>query len=235
MFNSPYRLLLLFFAVACFASAFGVFGQTPVRDFQIWNETTFVKPVLITKDKKGKDVARLSLIFFGTLRLGQNRLYPADRRGGAGFDLRLNENFSITPTYLYVSGEPIRGIDAFEHRIRFDLTYSKKWKNFAIKNRDRVEYRFRHSKPDIVRFRNKFTFQIPVKKDRAEWFVPFVASEPYYDFSAKAWNSHEFSAGIGKKLSDKVTAEFFYLHRNNKAPVLKHINGIGANLKIVIP
>lgn len=211
-----------------------VVAQQPVRDFQIWSETTFVKPILKTKDKKGKDVARLSLIFFGTLRLGQNRLYPVDRRVGAGFDLRLNENFSITPTYLYGSGEPIRGIDVFEHRIRFDLTYARKWKKVAIKNRNRVEYRARHAKPDIVRFRNKFTFQIPVKKGGEEWFVPFVASEPYYDFSAKSWNSHEFSAGISKKLSDKISAEFFYVHRNNKAPVLKHINGVGANFKIVL-
>lgn len=235
MFNSPTRPLVLVFTLVCFGSVFGLYAQGPVKDFQIWNETTFVKPILKTKDKKGKNVARLSLIFFGTLRLGQNRAYPVDRRIGAGFELRLNENFTLAPTYLYRGGEPGRGRDEFEHRIRFDLTFSKKWKKFAIKNRDRVEYRARHSRSDVVRFRNKFTFQIPVKKDGAEWFVPFVAIEPYYDFSAKSWNALEFSAGIGKKLSDNVSAEFFYVRRDNRTGTLRHINGVGANFKIVIP
>ncbi len=216
-------------------SAFHASSQAPHTDFQIWNETTFVKPILKTKDKKGKDVARLSLLFFGTIRLGQNRAYPVDRRVGAGFDLRLNENFSITPTYLYRGGEPGRGRDEFEHRIRFDLTFSKKFKHVAIKNRDRVEYRARNSRSDVVRFRNKFTFQVPIKKDGAEWFVPFVATEPYYDFSAKSWNAHEFSAGIGKKLSNNVSAEFFYVRRDNRTGAPRHINAVGANFKIVLP
>lgn len=209
-------------------------AQTPVTDFQIWNETTLIKPITKTKDGKGKEVPRLSILFFGTLRLGQNRAYPVDRRVGAGFDLRLNDNFSITPTYLYRSGEPGRGRDEFEHRIRFDLNFHHKWKNFVIKNRDRIEYRARNSKSDTVRFRNKSTFLVPVRKNDVEIFAPFVSTEPYYDFSAKAWTSNEFSAGIAKKLNKSVSAEFFYLHRNNKGPVLKHINGFGANFKITL-
>ena len=144
MRNVKPRLSALFASfVAIVGSAFNISSQAPHTDFQLWNETTFVKPILKTKDKKGEDVSRLSVLIFGTLRLGQNRTYPVDRRIGAGFDLRLNENFSISPTYVYRGGEPGRGQDEFEHRIRIDLTFSKKWKKFAIKNRDRVEFRVR--------------------------------------------------------------------------------------------
>jgi Protein of unknown function (DUF2490). len=210
-------------------------AQAPDNDFQIWNETTLVKPVLYTKDSNDKEVPRLSLLFFGTLRLGQNRAYPVDKRVGTGFELRLNDSFTFTPTYLYRSANPGRNVKEYEHRIRFDITYQKKWKHVAIKNRDRVEYRARNSRDDSVRFRNKFTFMVPVKKGDKELFTPFISSEPYYDFSAKNWSSHELWAGISRKISKSVSAEFFYIRRDNRTGSPRHINGVGANFKIVLP
>ncbi len=226
-----YRILTILTVQFLFGCGLAL-SQPPVRDFQIWNETTFIKPLRKGTDKNGKEVTKIAFLFFGTIRLGQNRLYPVDRRFGVGLDLRLNENFSFTPTYVYRGGEPGRGKDEFEHRVRFDLTYSKKWRTVAIKNRDRVEFRIRHSRPDTVRFRNRFTFIVPVRRDGKEIFAPFVSTEPYFDFREKKWTSHEFNAGIARKLSEKVSAEFFYLHRNNRGDTLKHINGFGANFKI---
>lgn len=231
------RLTKTLFAGLAFVLAFNniSISQAPETDFQLWNETTFVKPVLKTKDSKGKDVARLSLLFFGTLRLGQNRAVPVDKRVGTGFELRLNDSFTFTPTYLYRSANPGRNVKEYEHRIRFDLTYQKKWKHVAIKNRDRVEYRVRNARSDSVRFRNKFTFSVPVKRDGSEIFTPFITTEPYYDFSAKNWSAHEFTAGIARKLSKSVSAEFFYVRRDNRTGAPRHINGLGANFKIVLP
>lgn len=231
------RLIKTLFAAVAIVFVFTniSFSQAAETDFQLWNETTFVKPVLKTKDSKGKDVARLSLLFFGTLRLGQNRAFPVDKRVGTGFELRLNDSFTFTPTYLYRSGNPGRNVKEYEHRIRFDLTYQKKWKHVAIKNRDRVEYRVRNSRSDTVRFRNKFTFLVPVKNDGVEIFTPFVSTEPYYDFSAKNWSSHELWVGISRKLTKTVSAEFFYVRRDNRTGAPRHINGVGANFKIVLP
>lgn len=231
------RLIQTFFAGLAITFVFNntYFSQAPETDFQIWNETTFVKPVLKTKDSKVKDVARLSLLFFGTLRLGQNRAFPVDKRVGTGFELRLNDSFTFTPTYLYRSANPGRNVKEYEHRIRFDITYQKKWKHVAIKNRDRVEYRVRNARADSIRFRNKFTFMVPVKKDGNEIFTPFISTEPYYDFSAKNWSSHELWAGVSRKLSKSVTAEFFYVRRDNRTGAPRHINGVGANFKIVLP
>jgi hypothetical protein len=76
---------------------------------------------------------------------------------------------------------------------------------------------------------------VPVKRDGKEIFTPFVATEPYYDFSAKNWSSNEFSAGIARKLSKSVSAEFFYVRRDNRTGAPRHINGVGANFKIVLP
>ena len=75
-----------------------------IGDFQVWNETTLVFPVVKKKDKDGKESDKLSLLVLGVLRLGQNRLYPVDARVGAGFDLKLNKYWSFAPTYVYRRG-----------------------------------------------------------------------------------------------------------------------------------
>jgi hypothetical protein len=217
---------LLMLSVLCKAQS-----DPPVKDFQIWTETSVSVPLIKEKTPDGKSVERLSIFFFGTLRLGQNRAYPVDKRLGVGFDIRLNDHFTFSPIYLYRAGEPGRDRKEYEHRIRFDLTFDHKWKRFSIKNRDRIEYRIRHSRADSVRFRNKFTFKVPVTKNEKELFAPFVADEPFYDFHEKAWTRNEFSAGISKKINKNLTADFFYILQNNRGSTLKYVNGVGVNLK----
>ena len=206
----------------------------PDSDFQIWNETTFSFPVLKSKDKKDKEFDRLSLLVFGVLRLGQNRLYPADVRIGAGFDYKINRFVSFTPTYLYRRGEAIRNQKEYEHRIRFDVTVGYKWKHFSIKDRNRVEYRARNSRNNSVRYRNKFTFAFPVNVNGEEIFSPFVSEEPYYDFEAKSWTTNEITAGITRKLSKIATADIFYVRRDIRNGQIRFFNGVGVNLKFRI-
>ena len=220
-------LVLSIFSVCSLAQS-----TVPETDFQIWNETVFSLPVLRTKDAKGKAVERLSLLLVTSLRLGQNRLAPVDERIGGGFDLVLNKYFNFAPTYVYVASQPGRGRRDFEHRIRFELGFSKKFEHFSIKDRNRIEYRVRNSHEDSVRYRNKFTFSVPVKRNGKELFTPFIADEPYYDFTAKHWSRNDLSPGISKKLSDKLTADFFYLWRHNRSGLPADIHAIGVNLKV---
>lgn len=215
------------------ASTTLVHAQAP-SDFQVWNETTLVFPVVKTNDKGGKEVDKLSILTFGVLRLGQNRLYPVDARVGAGFDLRLNKYFNFSPTYVYRRGEALRNRKEFEHRLRFDLTVGNKWKNFSLRDRSRVEYRIRNSRQDSVRYRNKFTFAFPVRYKDKEIFSPFVADEWYYDFTAKEFSTNEISAGITRKLNKNTTADFFYVRRDFNNGQLRSLNGVGVNMKIRI-
>ncbi len=219
--------LLLFAALTASAQGIG--------DFQVWNETTLVFPVVKEKDKDGKESDKLSLLVLGVLRLGQNRLYPVDARVGAGFDLKLNKYLNFTPTYVYRRGEPFRNIKEYEHRLRFDLTVGNKWKNFSLKDRSRVEYRIRNGRKDSVRYRNRFTFAFPVRHDKKEIFSPFVATEPYYDITLKGFTTNDFTAGISRKLSKSVSADLFYIRRDVWfGGARAHINGIATNLKIRI-
>ena len=203
-------------------------------DFQIWNETTLVFPVIKEKDKDGKESDKLSLLVLGVLRLGQNRAYPVDARVGAGFDLKLNKYWSLTPTYVYRRGEPVPNAKEFEHRPRFDLTVGNKWKHFSLKDRSRVEYRIRNNRSDSVRYRNKLTFAFPVHYKKKEIFSPFIADDVYYDITAKEFSTNDFFAGISRKLSKNVSAELFYLRRDTRSGAIRHINGIGSTIKIRI-
>ena len=229
----PVRSPLLFSLIVLFLFVGSTHAQAP-GDFQVWNETTLVFPVLKTKDHHGKDVDRLSLLTLGTLRLGQNRLYPVDVRAGAGFDLRLNKYFNFSPTYVYRRGEALRNRKEYEHRLRLDLTVGNKWKNFSIKDRSRFEFRVRNSRGDSARYRNKFTFAFPVKFRDKEIFSPFVADEWYYDFTAKEFSTNEVNAGISRKLTNNTSADIFYVRRDFNNGQLRYLNGIGVNLKIRI-
>jgi hypothetical protein len=226
--NKPFLTLVLLFSAA------PVFGQSspPETDFQIWSETTFVLPLVKAKDDKGKSFDRLSALFITSIRFGQNRFAPVDERVGGGFDLVLNKHFNFTPTYLYIAGQPSRTRREFEHRLRFEVTYNHKFKNFSIKDRNRVEYRVRHSRADSVRYRNKFTLSIPVNRDGKELFTPFISDEPYYDFTAEQWSRNDFSPGIAKKFTDKLSGEFFYIWRHNRTGLPKDIHALGFNLKV---
>jgi hypothetical protein len=221
-------LLLL---ALCVNGSFGQ-GTPPETDFQLWNETTFILPVLRKKDDKGKVSDRLSLLLIGSLRLGQNRLAPADERIGGGFDLVLNRSFSFSPTYIYVAAQPARGRKEFEHRLRFDLTYQHKFKRFSIKDRNRLEYRIRNSRSDSTRYRNKFTLSIPVLSNGKELFAPFIADEAYYDITAHEWSRNDLSPGIAKKFTDKLSGEFFYLWRHNRSGRPRDVHALGFNLKV---
>lgn len=222
-----------FLLIAAVITALPTFAlsQVPDNDLQVWTETTVAVPLVKESDKTGKEFDRLTLVIIGSLRLGQNRLAPVDERIGGGFELALNKNFTFSPTYLYIAGQPGRGRKEFEYRLRFDLSYEKKWKRFSIKNRGRVEYRIRHSREDSVRLRNKFTFKVPVTSGGKETFAPFAADEPYYDLTTKRWSRNDFSAGIAKKFNNTLSAEFFYTWRHNTSGLPRNITAVGVNLK----
>jgi len=207
-------------------------AQTPKTDFQIWNETNFVLPVVRSNDEHGKTVDRLSLLLLTNLRLGQNRATPVDERIGLGLEIPLNKYFTFTPAYLYVATQPGRFRREFEHRIRFELGFAYKFSRFTFKNRSRIEYRVRNSNEDTVRYRNQFSIHVPVRRNDKELFVPFVSTEPYYDFTLKRWTRNDFAVGITRKLNERVTAMFFTGWRHNVFGLPKDVFPVGVNLKI---
>lgn len=232
------------FPLFLFLFSINIFSQTspPEKDAQIWHETTVSFSPCKTKNCDIKFLEGFSGFVVGTFRLGKNVTRPVDERIGGGVEMKFNKYFTFSQWYLYRAGQPAGSRKEFEHRIRFDATVGNDWKRVSLKNRNRVEYRIRHSRDDSVRYRNKTTLKFPIKnKDGDEIISPFVADEPFYDFSAKEWSRNEFSAGISKDFKGKffgaekdkkITTEFFYLLQSNRGTSFKSINVFGAYLKI---
>ncbi len=204
------------------------------RDFQVWSETVVTIPLVKKRDANDKEYKDLSLLLIGSIRLGRNKLYPVDERLGIGFEKRINKFVSIAPTYIYKYAEQFLGRKDLEHRVRVDTTISLKYKELSIKDRNRVEYRFRHSRQDTVRYRNRITLKHPVKNSGKTLFSPFVANEVFYDFREGRFFRNEISIGIERKVTSNFSAEIFYLNRYNSGGLPKYINAIGVNLKIEI-
>lgn len=225
------KILYLPFAVLLF-SVFA-FSQTPppTEDVQFWSDAQVSFPLIKDTDKNGKQFDRLSFFVSGTLRFGRNVSRPVDERAGFGFDYTINKYVSITPSYLYRAGQPYGNRKEYEHRLRLDVGLEKKWSNFTLRDRNRIEYRVRHSRPDSVRYRNRIQLRIPVKRNNKELFVPFVSTEPFYDFTEKAWTRNELSAGISRRFTGNASADFFYLLQTNRGNVLRTINAFGVNFK----
>lgn len=217
-----------------FLSAANSQTAPPEDDFQFWNDTQVSFPLIKSKDSKGKKFDRFSFFLLGTFRAGDNISRPIDERIGFGFDYTINKYATFSPSYIYRAGQPVGGRKEFEHRVRFDLNLEKKWNTFSIRDRNRVEYRIRHSRSNSVRYRNRIQLRIPVKKDDKELFTPFVSTEPFYDFTSKTWFRNEISAGINRKLTGNTSADFFYLWQRNRGNILKNVNVIGVNLKFKV-
>ncbi len=226
--------LLLLVVFSCISTVSSQTSETDNLDNQFWNEMQLVFPLVKKEDESGETIDKLSLFVNGNLRFGRNISRLTDKRIGFGFDYRLNKYVSFTPSYIYIAQQSAAGVNEYESRLRFAVNLENGWKKFSVDDRNLVECRFRNSRSDSVRYRNRLRFQYPIKKDNKELFVPFAANEIYYDFQAKTFSRNEFSVGANRKLNSNVTADFFYLLRINKRDSPRQLNVFGVNLTIKI-
>lgn len=229
-------IILAIVAAAILFSAQPGSAQTPAgdNDFQVWTETTLVVPVIKETDENNETTTKFSVFMNGVLRFGQNRLAFVDERIGGGFNWHIRKGLTYSSSYFYRASQPVRGKRDFENVIRFDLSAEKKWKNFSLRDRNRVEYRIRNSKKDSARYRNKITAKFPVRRNGEEIFAPFAATEPFIEFSDGSFSSNELSLGVSKKFPNGLSADLFYINKYNRGGTRKYINGVGMSLTITL-
>jgi len=228
----PKFFLLLKLLVLCISPGL---AQTPDNnDTQFWNETTVTFPLIKKKDESGKTTEKLSFFINGNIRFRENMSRFSDERAGFGLVYKHNKYVSFTPSYLYAAQQPAPGRNLYESRLRMAVTFENRWKNFSIDDRNLVEYRFRNSSADSVRYRNRLRFVYPLVKNDKEIVAPFVQEEVFYDFREKAFSRSDLVLGVTRKLSSNVSADFFYQWQANRSGSPKHLNILGVNFKIKI-
>ncbi len=203
----------------------------PERDSQVWTDTSVAVTILKKNDKK---TTKLALTFGGTLRFGNNVPRLIDERVSVGLDFRVNRYVVISPGYMYRVDQPTRTIREWESRMKIDVNLERSFARFSIKDRNRVEHRFRNFRSDSTRYRNKFQFSVPIIAKKKELLSVFVADEPFFEFQSKKWTRNEFSAGISKKFDKSLSADFFYLLQNNRGQSFKYVHAFGVSVKFKI-
>jgi hypothetical protein len=85
-----------------------------------------------------------------------------------------------------------------EERPYMDATLRWQFHGLALSHRNRFEYRFRESRDDTFRYRNKLTLVVPRKWTRLE-LQPYLAGEIFVDEGVKAKDRNRTRAYAGVK------------------------------------
>jgi len=110
--------LLLLIIFYCLSPVLSQTSATDSADYQFWNETQLIFPLVKSKDDSGKTTNKLSFLLNGNLRVGRNIRQLVDERIGFGFDYKHNKYVSFTPSYLYIAQQSAAGAKQYESRLR---------------------------------------------------------------------------------------------------------------------
>jgi len=204
-------LLLLILLVS------GASAQSVDRtDNQLWTDVQLAAPVTKSFDFN----------ILGTLRLGRDINRPVDERVGAGFTWKIGKYWTVSPNYLHIGMQPVRGRKIWENRLTLPVTLRFNLDKFRLSDRNQFEHRIRNSGLRTNRYRNRFQVEHPVGP-----LSLYVADEVFYDWSVDRWVRNRFTIGASKVFDKHFTQEFYYLRQNDGVSVPGDLNVIGTTLR----
>ena len=204
-------LLLLILLVS------GASAQSVDRtDNQLWTDVQLAVPVTKSFDFN----------ILGTLRLGRDINRPVDERVGAGFTWKIGKYWTVSPNYLHIGMQPVRGRKIWENRLTLPVTLRFNLDKFRLSDRNQFEHRIRNSGLRTNRYRNRFQIELPVGP-----LSLYVADEVFYDWAVDRWVRNRFTIGASKVFDKHFTQEFYYLRQNDGVSVPGDLNVIGTTLR----
>src|SRR5262249_9152323 len=138
---------------AIITSCFLVFtvasAQTPSslqrHDKQLWNEVQLTVPVC----------EKVDLQLGGALRVGRDVSHLVYERISIGFGFNPSRHFTLTPSYLYQSSQPLPNEKIFENRVSLNGAFKFGLGKFAFSDGNQIERRFIRSGRAFNRYRNR--------------------------------------------------------------------------------
>ena len=204
-------LLLLILLVS------GASAQSVDRtDNQLWTDVQLAAPVTKSFDFN----------ILGTLRLGRDINRPVDERVGAGFTWKIGKYWTVSPNYLHIGMQPVRGRKIWENRLTLPVTLRFNLDKFRLSDRNQFEHRIRNSGLRTNRYRNRFQVEHPVGP-----LSLYVADEVFYDWAVDRWVRNRFTIGASKVFDKHFSQEFYYLRQNDGVSVPGDLNVIGTTLR----
>lgn len=189
-------------------------------DNQQWTDVQLAVPVTKSFDFN----------ILGTLRLGRDISRPVDERVGAGFSWKIGNYWTVSPNYLHIGMQPVRGRKIWENRLTLPVTLRFNVDKFRLSDRNQIEHRIRNSGLRTNRYRNRFQVEHPV--GNKEWNLSlYVADEVFYDWAVDRWVRNRFTIGASKVFDKHFTQDFYYLRQNDGVSVPGDLNVLGTTLR----
>ena len=207
-------IAILLISEVCFAFDDG--------DFQYWSNAN--ASVKLNKN--------WTAVFEEELRLGDDggRLYYHHSDLGflySGFAKWLDVGFNFREVFEEDSGGEWRQ----EHRPHLNAILKSKLLGCDFSSRSRFEYRDRENQKDLWRYRNKFTFKLPLELTSLK-LKPYVADEIFIPLNNDNIDRNRFYSGVTFNLSKNIKADIFYLWQASKSGGdWKDVNALGTSLK----
>lgn len=234
MINWKNRQIVIFakaFLLAGFLLGLSLNNYSQTRyetDFQLWNDTQFIIPLNEKKD--------LNAVIWVFGRLGKNAGMVTDARIGGLITKKFNKYVTVGGGYLYRYSNTTFVQKRYESRYlglaTFTVPLSKdgKWK---LVNRNIYQYENRYSRPNttVLRSRAWVKREVTIAKKK---FEPFVAFEPMYDTTLKAFARYRTQIGFSRNFNKKFGGDFYYVHQyetgNRTRP--GNLNALGTSFRV---
>ncbi len=120
----------------------------------------------------------------------------------------------------------------WEERPRIYATFQPKIKGFLFENRNLMEFRFKESLENTVRYRNLSVLTAPWKWTRFE-IQPYTSNELFFESNRNGLVEDRFYNGFKVKLTKNITGSVYYLRQfsKNNFASWKNANILGNTLR----
>lgn len=175
----------------------------------------------------------LYLVLGADLRLArveENRFVRGEI--GVLYDYEVNDYLSLVPRYRYRATDEFEGESEEEHRFSINGIARLHFKRLTVSDYNLFEWRLRES-GDETRYRNRLRLGYLIEAAGQELEV-FVSDEVYYEWSEQAWTRNRFKVGLGKALTDQLSAELYYMKQIDKSDRPNDIDVLGVDIEIEI-
>jgi len=163
------------------------------------------------------------------VRYGNDQGHLIYRRVTTGFAFHLCRFLTLEPYYQYSVGDSFSGPLTPENRLAFATTVGVPWKRWRVSDRNLGERRFMVSGQEW-RYRNRVELRRPIAILRKQLSV-FAWDEVYYSSTLRRWYRNRLALGAGRRLTDKISVDIFYVHQNDGYSRPGDLNGVGMTLK----
>ena len=154
-----------------------------------------------------------------------------DHYAGLSFLFKPNKHISFGPGYRYQRLSPVRERLTYEHRLALNATLSFNLPGkIKLSDRNLYEYRWRSSRSDTARYRNRIIVERPCKIAKRT-FTPYVLDEVFYDFVLDKFSRNRFAVGVKKRLDKHFTLDLYLMRQSDGNIQPGDFNVIGSTFR----